>query len=49
MRNLVIGRIKDLYADFPNLPFEVNTPAEKLEQLSNIELLDLYEELLELL
>jgi hypothetical protein len=49
MRNLVIARIRDLYSDFPDLPFQVETPAEKLDELSNVELLDLYEELLELL
>jgi hypothetical protein len=35
--------------DFPDLPFQVETPADKLDELSNVELLDLYEELLELL
>lgn len=49
MRNLLISRIRDLYMDFPDLPFQVETPAEKLDELSNVELLDLYEELLELL
>jgi len=43
MRNLVIQRIKDLCDEFPELGDEISMNYGKLESLSNVQLLNLYE------
>lgn len=43
MRNLVIQRIKDLCDEFPELGGEISMNYGKLESLSNVQLLNLYE------
>jgi hypothetical protein len=44
MRNLVIERITELWDDNEH-PFEFGTTLDKLEELSNRELLDMFEDL----
>jgi hypothetical protein len=45
MRNLVIHRITEALINAPNLQLELDISPQELESLSNIELLDLFEEL----
>ena len=46
MRLLVINRIEKLCEEFPMLPEYMNFSVDKLNELSNIQLLDLLEEIL---
>jgi hypothetical protein len=45
MRNLVIQRISEALINAPNLQLELDISPQELESLSNVELLDLFEEL----
>jgi hypothetical protein len=45
MRNLVIKRITEILVDAPNLQLELDISPEELQNLSNAELLDLFEEI----
>jgi len=45
MRNLVIHRITETLINAPNLQLELDISPQELESLSNVELLDLFEEL----
>jgi hypothetical protein len=45
MRNLVIQRIIEVLVDAPNLQLELDISPEELQNLSNVELLDLFEEI----
>lgn len=45
MRNLVIHRITEALINAPNLQLELDISPQELESLSNVELLDLFEEL----
>jgi hypothetical protein len=45
MRNLVIARITEVLIDNPNLQVELDISPEELHELSNAELLDLFEEI----
>lgn len=44
MRNLVISRITEVLIDIPDLQVELDISPDELNNLSNEELLDLYEE-----
>jgi len=46
MRTLVLNRIKELYMQFPVLPQCIGVSEKQLVNLSNIELLDLLEEII---
>ena len=45
MRNLVIARITEVLVDCPDLQVELDISPEELNNLSNEELLDLFEEI----
>jgi hypothetical protein len=45
MRNLVIQRITEILVEAPNLQLELDISPEELQNLSNVELLDLFEEI----
>jgi hypothetical protein len=45
MRNLTIERITEYLRLFPDLMYELDITPDELENLSNIELLDLLEEI----
>jgi hypothetical protein len=45
MRNLVIQRITEVLVEAPNLQLELDISPEELQNLSNVELLDLFEEM----
>ena len=45
MRNLVIERITEVLIDAPNLQVQLDISPEELQNLSNVELLDLFEEI----
>lgn len=45
MRNLVIARISEVLIEAPDLQVELDISPEELGTLSNIELLDLFEEI----
>jgi hypothetical protein len=45
MRNLVIQRITEYLRLFPDLMYELDITPDELENLSNIQLLDLLEEI----
>jgi hypothetical protein len=47
MRNLVIGRITEILVNHVDLQLILNISLEDLPNLSNVELLDLYLEILE--
>lgn len=46
MRNIVIGRITEYLILYTDLQVELDISPEELQNLSNEELLDLYEEIL---
>lgn len=46
MRNIVIGRITEYLILYTDLQLELDISPEELQNLSNEELLDLYEEIL---
>lgn len=46
MRNIVIGRITEYLILYTDLQVEMDISPEELQNLSNEELLDLYEEIL---
>ena len=46
MRNIVIGRITEYLVLYTDLQTELDISPEELQNLSNEELLDLYEEIL---
>jgi hypothetical protein len=45
MRNLVIARITEVLIEAPDLQVELDISPEELQNLSNEELLDLFEEI----
>ena len=45
MRNLVIERISEVLIDNPQLQLELDISPEELQNLSNVDLLDLFEEI----
>lgn len=45
MRNLVIERISEVLIENPSLQVELDISPEELQNLSNVELLDLFEEI----
>jgi len=45
MRNLVIERITEVLVDAPDLQLELDISPDELQNLSNVELLDLFEEI----
>lgn len=45
MRNLVIERISAVLIEAPELQVELDISPEELQNLSNVELLDLFEEI----
>lgn len=45
MRNLVIQLITEILVEAPNLQLELDISPEELQNLSNAELLDLFEEI----
>lgn len=47
MRNLVITRITAILTWQPDFQFALDITPDQLQNLSNVELLDLYEEILE--
>jgi hypothetical protein len=49
MRNLVIERISELMQEYPDLMVELDISPDELDELSNVELLDLLVETVEIL
>lgn len=49
MRNIVIERISELMREFPDLMNELDISPDELENLSNVELVDLLIECMEVL
>ena len=47
MRNLVINRITMYLSTYTDLMYELDITPDELDKLSNIELLDLYQEIIE--
>ena len=47
MRNLVINRITMYLSTYTDLMYELDITSDELHKLSNIELLDLYQEIIE--
>lgn len=45
MRELVISRISEILIEMPDLQFELGVSVEDLQSMSNMQLLDLYEEI----
>jgi len=45
MRNLVIGRISEILIEMPDVQMELAISIEDLNSMSNVQLLDLYEEI----
>ena len=45
MRNLVIARITEVLVENPELQFALDISPEELQNLSNVDLLDLFEEI----
>lgn len=45
MRELVIDRISEMLIEMPDLQFEFDISIEDLRSMSNVQLLDLYEEI----
>lgn len=45
MRNLVIERITEVLVEMPDLQVELDISPHELDELSNLELLDLFEEI----
>lgn len=46
MRNIIIQRITEIFLQFPDLQFDFDVTPDRLQELSNAELVDLFEDVI---